>query len=227
MKTINNGELITFNNALTTVGFVNNNLATEDAIKKVPQCYRYAANDAIDLDNVIISSFVKTCILDVKNTNFSYKYTSLDTRVHMLKPTMLPCIGGWHCDDFYRGDNGQPLLKNIDVNCPQRHYICTIGETSLPEFFVSDLTLKIDPDKVYKSLQENSTFSEEEIETWDIYQPKSGEIIRIGPSAIHRGIPADKAGWRLFMRLTFSNHRFPKNEIRTQTQVYLTNMDGW
>lgn len=146
----------------------------------------------------------------------------------MLKPTMSPCIGGWHCDDFYRDEfTKQPLLKNIDEVCPQVHYICTIGNTSLPEFFVSDLTTKIDPNNVYGSLQKATGIVEEDLETWDIYQPKSGEIVKIGPSAIHRGIAADKTGWRLFMRLTYSQHRFPKNEVRTQTQVYLTNMDGW
>lgn len=221
-----NTQYIKFNNKLTVIDNIKFDVTEED-IKRTPQLYRYSANKALeDFDSAVVNWFIKTCNMHI-GTSFGYKYTSLDTRVHMLKPTMLPCIGGWHCDDFYRGENGQPLLEDIDNLCPQRHYICTIGNTSLPQFFVSDLKIQIDNNNVYKSLQRNSVFRDEDIETWDIYQPKSGEIVQVGPSAIHRGIPADKSGWRLFMRLTYSNHRQPKNEIRTQTQVYLTNMDGW
>jgi hypothetical protein len=220
-----NTQYIKFNNKLTVVDTIKLPI-TEDVIKRTPQLYRYSADKAInDFEDVIIHSFIKKCNMDI-GTSFGYKYTSLDTRVHMLKPGMYPCIGGWHCDDFYRDETtGQPLLNNIDEVCPQVHYMCTIGDTALPQFFISDLTAKIDRNNVYKSLQKR--LPEKDLETWDIYQPKSGEIVKIGPSAIHRGIAADKSAWRLFMRLTYSKHRFAKNEIRTQTQVYLTNMDGW
>lgn len=219
-------KYIYFTNNVKRVNFINNvDSITDDEIKNIPQCYRYDANQALTLNNSIINEFIEKAYKDIDYSNASgWKYISLDTRVHMLKPGMLPCIGGWHCDDFYRGKNNQPLLENITYNCPQIHYICTIGGTSLPEFIDVPTTLNIDSNAVYKSMNSQIEQLKSNI---NIRTPLSGEIIKIGPDAIHRGVIATNNAWRVFMRLTFSNHRFPKNEIRTQTQVYLTSMDGW
>jgi hypothetical protein len=224
-STVSN-RYVYFTNNVRKVNSMNNiDYITDNQIKVIPQCYRYDANQALSLDNSIINEFIEKCYKNIDYSNSTgWKYTSLDTRVHMLKPGMLPCIGGWHCDDFYRGENNQPLLENINYNCPQIHYICTIGSTSLPEFVDMPLTLNIDSNAVYKSMNEQIEKIRNSIE---IYTPRSGEIIKIGPDVIHRGVIATSNAWRVFMRLTFSNHRFPKNEIRTQTQVYLTSMDGW
>jgi hypothetical protein len=46
--------------------------------------------------------------------------------------------------------------------------------------------------------------------------------VTFGPLAFHRGVQATEPGWRPFIRLTESNHFPPANEIRVQTQVYLT-----
>jgi hypothetical protein len=212
------------NNPKHVAHFHNTASLTDDTIKRVPQCYRYDAQEALKLDNPILNQFIDHCLRDMKDSTNTWKYTPLDTRVHMLKPGMLPCIGGWHCDDFYRDQFGQPVLTDIKVKCPQVHYICTIGETALPEFINSPTTLDIKLATVYKSMNEQVEKNKDNLRIWT---PVSGEVIKIGPDDIHRGVLATDSAWRVFMRLTFSNHRFPKNEIRTQTQVYLTNMNGW
>jgi hypothetical protein len=37
----------------------------------------------------------------------------------------------------------------------------------------------------------------------------------------HRGVAAYAEGWRAFVRLTLGNERAPKNEIRSQVNVYV------
>ncbi len=221
-------QYITFNNKLTTVAQLD--LSAPLTLKNIPQTYRYSAEKVPELESDLLTEFLLTCLNDnLKHEHFDYKYSCLDTHVHMLKPSWLPCISGWHCDDFYRDPiSGQPLLNDIDAACPQKHYICVIGETSFPEFITEPLTLPIDGGHVYKSLNtELNNYLRQNLDKPVAQRLTSGLIVRVGPSAIHRGVEATKAGWRAFLRLTLSNHRFPKNEIRTQTQVYLTNNHGW
>lgn len=156
-----------------------------------------------------------------------FKYTSIDSRTHMLMKGMYPCIPGWHCDDFYRPTNGQPDLENVENMAPQKHYLVIMGEYSLTEFLCGHISLptpeelpKDNPayfyyDEMIDKRLENTKFVEQ------------NHIYSFGPTAFHRGSPAISNGWRTFIRLTRSNHYDPKNELRYQSNVYVKDRISW
>src|SRR5262249_42968397 len=135
-----------------------------------------------------------------------------------------PCIPGWHCDDFFRGGREQPDLERILDDAPSVHHSVVFGITSFTEYVAEPLELPA-PDEldnpegrpiygIYHRLIESRRPL--------IRALQSGEVVTFGPLVFHRGTPADCRGWRHFLRVTESNHWEPVNEIRTQTQVYLT-----
>ena len=153
-----------------------------------------------------------------------FRYISIDTRTHMLMPRMYPCIPGWHCDDFYRHGGRQPDLGRVLEEAPSVHHSVVFGNTSLTEFVAEPIDLPA-PDEIanpddrplyslYHRLIEDLGPA--------VRQVRSGEIVTFGPLAFHRGVQATERGWRHFIRLTESDHFPPANEIRVQTQVYLT-----
>ena len=153
-----------------------------------------------------------------------FKYVSIDTRTHMLMPRMFPCIPGWHCDDFYRHGGRQPDLVNVMEEAPSMHHAVVFGNTSLTEFVAEPIELPA-PDEIsnpddrpiyslyHRMIEERGP---------SVRPVQSGEVVTFGPLVFHRGIQASEAGWRHFIRLTESDHWKPANEIRMQTQVYLT-----
>lgn len=162
-----------------------------------------------------------------------FKYVSIDSRSHMLMKDMYPCIPGWHCDDFYRpgGPDDQPDLENVQQAAPQRHFLFVLGDNSRTEFVAEDLEL-------YSPSQIRSLFGTDRPIYYHydrILETKAPKTVFVEPNHLyefspldfHRGSPATEPGWRYFMRLTFSNHRSPKNEIRYQTQVYTTGRVSW
>jgi hypothetical protein len=152
-----------------------------------------------------------------------FKWISIDSRSHMLMPGMYPCIPGWHCDDFCRGPDGQPDLVNLTEKAQSVHYSVVFGLSAFTEFIVEPFEL---PDP--KELDNPSSLPvyavyDQRICALDVKTRlvRDGEMVRFGPLAFHRGTPATAAGWRYFLRVTQSNHWEPKNEIRTQSQVYI------
>lgn len=199
-------------------------------IKFAPQFYRadldYIWKIAQDFGNILAMELAIE--LDKSKLLADFKYISVDTRTHMLMPGMYPCIPGWHCDDFYRPDGGQPDLNKV---LPAKHlglvlddgsgsftdYLTTPAELPAPE----ELNTKDPVYGKYNALIEGKP----ELVRKSV---KSGELAVFGPLDFHRGVPATGRGWRFFMRATGSDHREPKNEMRTQTQVYLTDpFYGW
>ena len=172
-----------------------------------------------------------------------YIYISIDVRVHMLMPGWYPCIPGWHCDDFLRKPDGDPDLDGIAMDPAGKgsiHIATTIdfGTWSLPQFLnskdsnIAALVIGMDTTFTRRRSQSLYSFYDNEINSrvqkCDIDTPQSGEVYSFGPLDFHRGMPATGRGWRVFARATFSNHRKPKDEIRTQSQVYLTDVGaGW
>lgn len=157
------------------------------------------------------------------------RYVSIDSRVSMLMPGWYPCIPGWHCDDFFRPD-GQPALERL---LPINHYCLVLGaEVSTTEFVWQPIDLP-SPTEIYEACDSDRPLYahyNELIESrrFATRRLKSGEVLRFTGLDFHRGLPAEKSGWRAFIRITVSDHREPKDEIRTQSQVYLAApFEGW
>lgn len=213
--------MLTFNTGLK-FGKRYHTLPTGTSLKNLPQVYRG------DLQFTrLLRGFDKGWqrLLDILEDEMTggFDHVSIDTRAHMLQPGWYPCIPGWHCDDFYR-PNGQPDLEQVPY---QRHIMVVLGASSLPEFITEPLTMHPVHTKVYEHY--NSKLEQlDELEGLKKEQVEPGRVIVFGPRDFHRGLPATEAGWRYFIRLTQSNHREPTNELRTQTQVYLTETGkGW
>lgn len=197
------------------------------SIKDLPQLYRAdlefakGKHPAIDL------------ILKSVPNHPEFQHVSIDSRSHMLMKEMYPCIPGWHCDDFYRrseeisAENNQPKLDLIMKEAPAIHYLIVLGDCSKTEFPVTDLDLT-HPDLLPKD-NPMYFYYDEEIDNRNIQiqEVEPSTLYSFGPLCFHRGQAATKNGWRYFMRITFSNHRIPKNELRYQTQVYTKNRVSW
>lgn len=151
-----------------------------------------------------------------------WDHVSIDTRLSMLMPGMYPCIPGWHCDDFYRPNGGQPDLERAP---PAEHLVLILGNCSRTRFVAEPMELPL-PDAgepIYRTMHRRI-----EMLSPRTFQVESGQVWRFGPRAWHKGEPATEAGWRYFLRLTGSNHWTALNQRRTQTQVYLTEpFVGW
>ena len=141
----------------------------------------------------------------------------IDSKVHMLMKDWMPCIGGWHIDDIPRTTpSGQPNYRNPEYK--SEHVAAVFGDCSFTEFLDEDIKLKNVPlgDRVYK--QWNTEINCKSRKT---YKARNGEMIRFGYGGFHRGTPAIKSGWRLFIRASINTERKVVNEIRHQSQVYL------
>lgn len=201
---------------------------SQTELSKLPQFYRAGCDFAYRLGGEVYREMFK---LPVFISDF--RHISIDSRVSMLQPGWFPCIPGWHCDDFYR-PNGQPDLEAIEKGrAPSVHHMMVLGNSSLTEF-ISPIELPApaelgqSSDPLYGRYDKLINRRIECLDECATFSAKEGQLIQFGPLDFHRGTPATKAGWRLFVRITQSNHREPKNEIRTQTQVYLTDVSrGW
>jgi hypothetical protein len=196
-------------------------------VRKLPQLYR------ADID------FVKTLgcdelnhIIDHLPAHPEYQHVSIDSRTHMLMKDFYPNIPGWHCDDFYRTEEtlNQPDLENVldKANCV--HYILLLSDTSLTEFLASDIELPTSREILDKKTGKPIYYHYDEL-----IEEQNPEFVRLdektlysfGPLCFHRGQGATKNGWRYFIRITFSNHYIPMNELRYQTQVYTRERVSW
>lgn len=153
-----------------------------------------------------------------------FKYLSIDTRTHMLMPKWYACIPGWHCDDFHRGPDGQPDLENVAAKAPMMHHSVVFGNTAFTEYAVEPLDLPAPRELPNPEDRPLYSLYHQLIEKRQpaVRAVQSGEVVTFGPLVFHRGVPATRAAWRYFLRATESDHWHPVNEIRTQTQVYLT-----
>ena len=197
---------------------------------QLPQLYRadiaFAKQQNDNLINAIIAQLPE---------HPEYKYVSIDTRTHMLMTGMYPCIPGWHCDDFYRSPelNGQPDLQKVHEVAPAIHYMLIIGDNSKTEFLMQDVDLPSPEDLQSKHGREKPVYYlydqmiENDMAMGFTKTVEPGMLYSFGPTAFHRGKAATHNGWRFFMRITFSNHREAKNEIRYQTQVYTDGKVSW
>ena len=147
----------------------------------------------------------------------------IDTRVHMLMKGQYPAIGGWHCDFYPRGGNGQPdVMKGNDASV---HYVTTLSDNeegvSCTEFVDELVLAEVDAERVWRSVH----LAVEDVKP-RTFKAKDGDILRFSQETIHRATPTVNSGWRFFLRLSFCDIK-PQNQIRRQVQVYTPPENGW
>lgn len=197
-------------------------------LSKLPQLYRASMEFAHAQNHGQFNDLLNQFELTGK-----YKYVCIDTRTHMLMKGMYPCIPGWHCDDWHRTEelNGQPDLTNVNEVAPSINHLLVIGEVSKTEFLTWDAELP-SPQEIQDYHGKESPLYLHYDQMLEKIQPEIKEVepgtfYTFGPTCFHRGQAAQANGWRTFIRVTESNHREPKNEIRYQTQVYTSGRVSW
>lgn len=189
--------------------------ATEDEIRSEPMLFNADAGFAWKNGGPLTRKFLD--LLDLVEPTGG---CVIDTRSHMLMPGQYPCIPGWHLDSIPR-KHGQPDITTNRPLC--RHYLCVVGISAMTEFLDTAFDPgKYDPQNVYASC--NEQLNRMEIISTRV---KSGLVYRFGDRAWHQGTPATERCWRWFVRASFGDGRSPRNEIRTQTQVYANVNGGW
>lgn len=191
---------------------------TQEQIRTMPMLYR--ADVAFALKKApLLWDFISHLPVNP----FSFKYQSLDVKVTMLKKGWYPCIPGWHCDDFYRPTGGQPDLANLWPAHNSRHFMVLYGDASLTEFL--DFPLQMPEPKgsgpVYGFYNTLINDLPKDVYSGHAATAYSEGLYEFDSMTFHRGMPATKDGWRAFVRLTLGNERPPKNEVRSQVQVYV------
>jgi len=201
----------------------------EVQISKLPQLYRCSIEFAKLQDNAELNRILALVPLTGK-----YKYVSIDSRSHMLMKGMFPCIPGWHCDDFYRPEyaNGQPDLEGVNEAAPAIHHLLVLGDCSRTEFLADDSVVLPSPQEIIAKHGSEDPIYLHYDQLIEKLNPKTilvepNQFYTFGPTAFHRGSGATHNGWRYFLRVTESNHRQPKNELRYQTQVYTNGRVSW
>lgn len=185
-------------------------------------------------------------ILDKAPLTGKGKHISIDSRVHMLFPGFWPGIPGWHCDDFFR--EGQPNQPNLALmmtmpEVQSTHLSMCLGDTAPTEFagepfLLSEKALKdelvyracdheIQKGRSFTILAGTSNYCEEYL-PYRTKTPDFGDFVRFDCFTWHRAVKATAAGWRLFIRITESDHWKPLNELRTQVNCYIDDPSmGW
>lgn len=200
----------------------------DDELRQLPQFFRGSLDYVYRMGGPLYRR-----ILNAAPLQNNRRHISIDSRVHMLMPGWWPCIPGWHCDDFYRPNNGrpndgQPDLRGIarDPSLNSMHHGLVLGSVAPTEFL--DEPIELDDEVLDAPVVSAACHAEIERLKPRTTFAKPGEFISFDALVLHRGVQAKKAGWRLFVRITESDHYEPLNEIRTQTQVYLSDAGaGW
>lgn len=201
---------------------------SQETVKNEPMLFSCDLNTALSLGGPITKEFIRAC-----PDEFRYSPDAIfDSRVHMLMPTWIPAIPGWHLDDVPRTrPDGQPDHANPAYKA--KHVFGLVGDEAKAntEFIIGDITLpdiELYPQRsiygiwhdMLESFIKNGTLRTEVVPT--------RRVIKFDWQGFHRGVAAQGNGWRWFGRLTINTHRKPTNEIRQQVQVYMPwPTDGW
>jgi hypothetical protein len=195
----------------------------EEEVRTFPQVYRGSLDFVDSLGHTGLTEIAQKAMRALTQR---WTHISIDTRLSMLVPGMYPCIPGWHVDDFWRPDG-----KNTDLfTVPEaEHLVVNLGDCSNTIFLDQPITIEIPTIEELAGKSVHAVIHEavEKVRP-NTRTANPGSMYRMYPTTIHRGEAARVRGWRYFFRLTGSNHRVPKNEIRTQSQVYVDNVArGW
>jgi hypothetical protein len=205
---------------------------SQDLIKATPSLFNASLDDAIKYGGPLTREAIGA--MDLK---FDRKYIIVDTKVHMLMPNMIPAIPNWHTDGVPRDANRMPDLFAQDEKTDSRFHLLVTGEGCLTEFINEKGPISLDvPADNSKALYSMVNEQTRELVT----NPDSPYSTMRVPSCtatmfdwftLHRGCKATMNEWRFLIRVTETDHRPPKTNlrdiIRTQTQVYTESNFGW
>jgi hypothetical protein len=153
----------------------------------------------------------------------------IDSRVHMLMNRWFPCIPGFHHDDVPRERaDGQPEYYNPSYR--SQHAMVLYNGTICPTEFAIGEQVFSNPE--YHEIVYREWHKEVEILVnqyqLELIKAPNNQIIYFNDRTWHQGTQAVDKGFRLFIRATWDSKLKPKNEIRRQVQVYMSNpMQGW
>lgn len=152
-----------------------------------------------------------------------------DSRVHMLMEGWYPCIPGFHVDDAPRCDrkDGQP--NHINPSYEAIHRFAIIGDASKTQLLSGEFFLPEPEDGsgiVTYRLWDETLCASLDMNKVTLADP--GIVYEFDWQGIHAGAPAHKSGWRWFGRISKCTPRKIANEIRKQSQVYISPINkGW
>lgn len=196
----------------------------DDTVKDEPMFFRSSFDFAYENGGVITRGFLDSLPQYVKDQPISF-----DSRVHMLMPTWIPAIAGWHHDDVPRSlPNGQPNYESPEYR--SEHILGLVNAHLSPtEFALGCSHFPLLDEGVYKQYNQ---IVEDLILCGRLGKTtaKSGVLYHFDCHTWHRATVASQRGWRWFGRVSWDNESClnPRNEIRRQVQVYLTNEnEGW
>ena len=196
---------------------------SQDKIKIEPMLWQCDREHAEKFGGEITKLF-----LDSLPDRWKSSEIRVDSRVHMLMPGFYPCIPGFHHDDVPRErEDGQPNYTNPSYKA--EHVMAIFGDASITEFAIGesnfpDVPLGEKYYRVWNKLVEEKLKSKE----LDLFKIPPNHLIFFDWNSWHRGVAAHKNGWRFFIRATKNSLEKPKNEKRTQVQVYMDELTmGW
>lgn len=196
----------------------------QDIVKKEPMLFsadqEFARINGGELTNRFINCLSKEFLQSPE--------LIIDSRVHMLMPGMYPCIPGFHHDDVPRErSDGQP--EYLKPSYRSKHCMMIMGGGARTKFALGNAPFPEVPlnQKYYKVWHPIVT-DYLEMGILKRYDADFGRVIYFDDRTWHEGTPAYETAFRFFIRASINTNRKPKNEIRTQTQVYLeVPMEGW
>lgn len=222
-----------FSSFTHTVGHVRPFSQTE--VKNEPMLFNCDYAAAYTLGGVITKVFLTGLPMAWQDSAIA-----VDSKVHMLMPGMLPCIGGWHHDNIPRTrvDN-QPNYDSDQIR--SEHIMMLVGgEICATEFALGHI--KLDEIPIGKTVyQEWDNEIETAIALGHLFKfaIPSNSLVAFNDHTWHRGVPATGKGWRFFIRASryFNADGSPTtpnafkpitNEQRHQVQIYTPqNGIGW
>lgn len=205
----------------------------QDEVENTPGLFRASLDDALLYGGDAVRKALSTIELIGDK-----KFVSVDVKVHMLMPGMIPAIPGWHTDGIPRNPDGSPsgsmlpYCPNMDGLSSPHFHLFVAGDCS-PTQFLSQRSIGLEvPDEptndLYSAINEQvadlTILKREDIPEgvwwgWDWFE-------------LHRAQPAIKRGWRMLIRVTESDFLAPEDDLRrvlrTQQQAYLASESfGW
>lgn len=196
----------------------------QEIVKKEPMMFSADASFAYANGGILTREFID----NLTGEFHSNKQLIVDSRVHMLMPGMYPCIPGFHHDDVPRErSDGQPEYLNPSYK--SKHCMAIFGGGARTKFALGcapfpEVPLNQKYYKVWHPIVQDFV----ELGVLKRYDANYGEMIYFDWNSWHEGTPAYETAFRFFIRASINTNRKPKNELRTQTQVYLeVPMEGW
>jgi hypothetical protein len=122
------------------------------------------------------------------------------------------------------GLNNQPDYDNLPERYKSKHLLIVVNADICPtEFVVEQVTLPKVSGVVYGKWDAI-------LNAMDLTTVKAVNAVwhEFDWQTFHRGTQAVSGGWRFFLRASTNTSRIPNNQIRNQTQVYMTVPNaGW